>query len=330
MQSKIEKKEFNRNMMKKEKKQKKQIFQSQIRSPRIEGWKRVGKKLLFPHWFIKLVLVIVSVLALFYAFATPNPIPAVTYSGYTLSAYTLVAAVAEVPAIAKKVKGRLYANKYSNKYLTEPELRAMISLYTGVGINILYAVIKVAAGCYYKSYWLGGIGAYYMVLSLIRFGLVRGERFCSKKENEWEQRMYGLKCYRFCGWLTLLLNIVVSGLVIQLIWRNETYSYPGLLVFAFATFAFYSFIIAVINVAKYRKMENPVLSAAKMLSLACAMVSILALQTALLTEFSEAGQENFARIMNVITGSTVCFLIFVMAIWMICRANREIEKMKPM
>lgn len=309
-------------------KERKQFFSPEIWSPRIERWKYAGEKLLFPHWFIKVVLVILSALALFYAFATPNPMPSVTYLGYTLSAYTLVIVMAGVPTVVKKVRGKLYANKYSNKYLTEPELRARISLYTGVGINVAFAILKLAAGYYYKSYWLGGIGAYYMVLSLIRFGLVRGERFSFKYENEYEQRIYGLKCYRFCGWLTFLLNIVVSGLVIQLLWRNETYSYPGILIFAFAAFAFYSFIIAVINVAKYRKMINPVLSAAKMLSLACAMVSILSLQTALLTEFNEAGQENFARIMNSLTGTTVCILIFVMAIWMICRANKEIEKIE--
>ncbi len=295
---------------------------------KLEKWKKVGYKLLFPHWFIKLILVVVSIVALFYAFATPNPNAVITYLGYTVSAYALVVVVAGFPEIGKKVKGGLYANKYSNMYLTEPELRARISLYTGVVINIVFAILKVSAGIYYESYWLGGIGAYYLVLSLIRFGLVRGERFRTKKENEWEQRMYGLRRYRFCGWLMLLLNIVVSGLVIQLIWRNETYSYPGLLIFAFAAFAFYNFIMAVINVAKYRKMVNPVLSAAKMLSLACAMMSILALQTALLTEFGEAGQESFSRIMNAMTGSVVCLLIFGMAIWMIRRANKEMDKMK--
>ena len=291
-------------------------------------WKNIGKKLLFPHRFLKFLLVILSALAMYYAFGTENPDLTVSCAGYALSAYTLVVFSAGVPSIVKKIKGRLYANPYSNRYLTDRELRAKISLYAGVGINIVYAVLKIFAGFYYKSYWLGGIGIYYMVLSIIRFGLVRGEWFRLKKESPEEQRIYGLKCYRFCGQLTFLLNVAVSGLVVQLVWKNESYHYPGFLIFAMAAFAFYSLIMAVINAGRYRKMLNPVLSAAKMLSLACAMVSMLALQTAMLTEFSAVGQGNFARMMNTVTGGVVCFLIFAMAVWMIRRADREIEKMQ--
>lgn len=167
-----------------------------------------------------------------------------------------------------------------------------------------------------------------MVISLMRFALLRGERLGAKAENELEHRRYGLRCYRFCGLFMFLLNIAVSGLVIQLIWRNETYSYPGILIFAFAAYAFYSFIMAVVNVGRYRKLANPVFSAAKMLSLASAMVSILALQTAMLTEFSQVGQESFARNMNFITGSAVCLLIFGMAVWMIRRADKEMKKLE--
>ena len=64
-----------------------------------------------------------------------------------------------------------------------------------------------------------------------------------------------------------------------------------------------------------------------MLSLASAMVSMLALQTAMLTEFSGIEQEIFARNMNFVTGSAVCLLIFGMAVWMIYRADREMKKL---
>ncbi len=294
----------------------------------LDKWKRIGNAFLFPHVLVKIILIILSALSMYYAFGTENPDLVISCAGYAVSAYTLVVICAGVPAIVKKVKARLYKNKYCKQFLTDREHRAKISLYTGVGISIIFVCIKLVAGYYYKSYWLAGIGIYYMVISLMRFALLRGERLGAKAENELEHRMYGLKCYRICGLSMFLLNIAVSGLVIQLIWKNETYSYPGILIFAFAAYAFYSFIMAVINVGRYRKLVYPVFSAAKMLSLASAMVSILALQTALLTEFSEAGQENFARIMNSATGSVVCFMIFGMAVWMIRRADGEMKKLE--
>lgn len=293
----------------------------------LNKWKQIGRALLFPHILIKFILVILSALAMYYAFGTENPDLVISCAGYAVSAYTLIIVCAGIPVFVKRVKAKLYRNKYCKQFFTDRDLRTKISLYTGLGISTVFVCIKLAAGYYYKSYWLAGIGIYYLVISLIRFMLLRGERLGAKAEDEMTHRMYGLKCYRFCGLAMFLLNIAVSGLVIQLIWRNETYSYPGILIFAFAAYTFYSFIMAVVNVGRYRKMVNPVFSAAKMLSLASAMVSILALQTAMLTEFSGAGQESFARSMNFLTGSAVCLLIFGMAIWMIKRADREMEKL---
>ena len=224
-----------------------------------------------------------------------------------------------------RLKCKLYTNRYSGKYLSDATLRAEISMYAGLGISFFYAVFKFLAGIYYRSLWFGGLAIYYIILSTMRFGLIYRYRMSQKKhESAQEQRMFGLHSYRFCGVLMFLLNIAVGGLVGQLVWKNESYEYPGFLIYAFATYAFYSIIIAVSNMAKHRKLQTPILAAAKMLSFACALVSILATQTAMLTQFGD-GQENFARLMNFLSGSAVCLLIFGLAIWMVRRANVELR-----
>ena len=293
----------------------------------MKDWKKVCRCIFCRHWLMRFFLTILSTVLLIYAFAVPDANPVIVYSSYGISAYTLIIVIVGFPPIIRKIKAGLYANKYSSRYLSEPELRARISLYLGCAINIGYAIFKFTAGVYYKSVWLGAMAVYYIILSLIRFGLLKRERYSSKFEDDYEQRMYGLKSYRFCGCLMFLLNIAVSGLVIQLIWKNESYEYPGFLIYASAAYAFYCFITAVINAVKFRRMEKPVLSAAKMLSLACALMSILALQTAMLTQFGE-GQKLFERVMNSITGSVVCFMVFAMAVWMIHKANIEIKRME--
>lgn len=189
---------------------------------------------------------------------------------------------------------------------------------------MIYAVLKFLAGIYFRSVWIGAIAVYYIILCLIRFGLLKRQRSV-KKYSEEEQRRYGLKSYRFCGCLIFLLNVAVCALVVQMVWQNKSYSYPGFLIYAFAAYAFYCLIMAIRNMAKYKKLEQPILSAAKMLSFACALISILAMQTAMLTQFGN-GQENFARLMNSLTGGSVCLLIFGMGIWMVRRANRELQK----
>lgn len=292
----------------------------------MEKWKRIGKALLFPCWGITILLVIVSAFLLAYAFGYENPNPVITYASYLISAYALTIFVAKMPPVIKGIKAGLHRNKYSGRYLTDAYLRANISLYAGFGFNAVYAVLKFLAGMYFKSVWIGAVAVYYMILSVMRFGLLKKQRSIKKYDEE-KQRIHGLKSYRFCGCLMFLLNIAVTALVVQMIWQNKSYSYPGFLIYAFAAYAFYCLTMAIKNMIKYRKMEQPILSAAKMLSFACALISILSMQTAMLTEFGN-GQEDFARLMNSLTGGAVCFIVFAMAIWMIKKANNELRTVR--
>ena len=290
----------------------------------MEKWKKIGLQLLFPHWLLVILLVFISTVALIHIFLNGLTMSIIGYISYVVSFYALVIVVARIPRIIKYFKSGLYANKYSNRYLTDAELRNKISMYRGFAINAVYSILKLSASIYYKSIWLGGIAIYYIVVSVMRLWLLYRAQFGRKLDDSKEQRRKDIKSYRLCGYMTFLLNIAVSGLVVQLIWRNETYSYPGFMIYAMAAYVFYRVIVAVIDMAKYRKMNAPVLSAAKMLSFACALMSLLALQTAMLTEFG-TGEMMFNQIMNSLTGTVVCLLIFMMAIWMIKRANKELR-----
>ncbi|MEE1250063.1 MAG: hypothetical protein UHU19_12675 [Lachnospiraceae bacterium] len=79
------------------------------------------------------------------------------------------------------------------------------------------------------------------------------------------------------------------------------------------------------GVGKYRRYRRPLLSAAKVISLASAMVSVLSLETAMLSAFGEAEQVEFRQIMTGCTGAGVCVFILLMAVYMILRAKIEIS-----
>lgn len=290
-------------------------------------WIKISKRLLFPHKALIVLFVLMSIPLLIYSLGYEKANPVIVYASYLFSAYALTIFVVQLPPLIKWVKRGLYANYYSSRYLSEPLLRAKISLYAGLGINVLYAVFKFLAGWHYRSVWLGAIAVYYMILSIIRFGLVRRERFLAKQEESKEKRLHELRSYRFCGYLMLLLHMAVAGLVVQMIWQNKSYNYPGFMIYAFAAYSFYCFGVAIKNMVKYHKLEQPLLAAAKMISFACALTSILAMQTAMLTQFGN-GQEFFARLMNSLTGTAVCLTVFILSIRMVRRAGREIEKIK--
>lgn len=291
------------------------------------NWKSILKKKLYPHGALIIFLIILSTVSLIYSLAFKDANQIVAYVTYFVSAYTLTVAVIRTPPIIKKIKVMLYANRYSNMYLTDKELRVRISLYGGFAVNNIYAVYNFCSGLFFGSVWLVAIGVYYIILSVMRLGLVRKDRHRAEYNRKAEERLDGIISYIKCGKLMFLLNVAVTGFVVQMIWQNKSYSYPGFLIYASAAYAFFCLTTAIINMAKYRSLEKPVLSAAKMLSFSCALISLLSMQTAMLTQFGER-KAFFARLMNGLTGGTVCFLIFGMAVYMVRRGKKEIKKME--
>ena len=293
----------------------------------LEQWKKIAKVLFFPNNILTFFMVNISIVVLVYTLALNNTENIIAYVGYVFSAYTLTVVVLKMPPLIKKIKNGLYANKYSNTILTEAELRFRIGLYAGCAINIVYATLKFMAGVHFRSFWIGAVAIYYVVLGVTRFELIRREYYGKNRSNEREQKIHDLKIYRRCGCLMFLLNQTVMGLVIQMVQQNRSFTYPGSMIYAFAAYTFYCFGMAIFNMVKYRKLERPILSAAKMISFACALTSVLTLQTALLSEFGEE-QTDFIRTMNSLTGFAVCTAVFILAIYMIRRANKERKRME--
>ena len=109
--------------------------------------------------------------------------------------------------------------------------------------------------------------------------------------------------------------------------QNRGFSYPGVLIYAMAFYTFYITITAVINVIKFRKRGNPVLSAAKVISLTAALVSMLSLETAMLAQFGR-DEPEFRRIMLGASGGVVCIIILAMAIYMIVHSTKQLRQLK--
>ena len=105
---------------------------------------------------------------------------------------------------------------------------------------------------------------------------------------------------------------------------NSGFTYPGYIIYLSALYTFYTMITVVVNVVKFRKSGSPILSAAKILNFISAMMSILGLQTAMISRFSENG-DNYRKTMNAITGGFVyCIVIFVAVFMLICsRKNKK-------
>lgn len=253
------------------------------------------------------------------------------YLSYFASAYALMILGLGIPGIIRSVRHwidrhpltrKLRSIPLSRRYVEDVKFRTEVSLGFGFTINLLYIVMKLVSGVYYRSAWFIALAAYYTLLAVMRFLLL-----CRRKWPEGKIRLeLELRRYRLCGYVLLLMNLALSGIVAFMVRYDKGYEYPGTLIYAMAAYSFYAVIIAATNVIKFRRYESPMLSAAKAISLVAALVSILSLETAMLARFGSEDEPLFRKIMTGATGCGVCVIVLGMALFMIVKASKQLKQ----
>lgn len=291
----------------------------------MERMKRVLKKMIFPKSAVVIISVPVAAALLIYTFLYEEDYSPVAYVSYILSAYSLIIVCARFTRIPRGIfTAVLHRNPYIHRYLTDIPFKTHVSLYLSLGLNLLFVVMKMFYGVRYQSVWFGTLAVYYMMLAMMRFLLLRHVR----QNAIGKELISELRQYRLCGMILLLMNIALSGVVILVVKKNESFHYAGYLIYVVAMYAFYNIISAVRDVVKYRKFNSPVMSASKAVKLATALVSMLSLETAMLMQF-DAGKNPpaFRRVMTAATGGCVCMIVLVIAVFMIVQSTKQLKKL---
>lgn len=287
----------------------------------MKDWKQIGKRLLFPGRAVLLAGVPLAAALLAYAFAVEGGEGIVSYVAFAFSSYMTVAVCACMPRLVREAIALAHRIPWLHRYMTDDHVRMHVSLYLSLGLNMLYAVMKLIMGAYYRSAWFGTLGVYYALLTAMRFMLMGYVR----RNVPGRAMASELKHFRLCGAVLIPMTIALTGVVILVIDRNEGFQYAGYLIYVAAMYAFYKVISAVVNLVKYRRYQSPVMSATKGVSLAAALVSVFALETAMLSQFGQERDPLFRRIMTTATGAGICAFILSMAAVMIIHATRRLK-----
>ena len=125
-----------------------------------------------------------------------------------------------------------------------------------------------------------------------------------------------------CMYMDCLPAGLVGGMIALMVRANASFSYPGTIIYASALYTFYTMALAIVNLVKYRRLGSPILSAATVQNLVSAMMSILGLQTAMISQF-DPGNEAFRKTMNTMTGSVVYGVVILIALWMLRHGGKE-------
>lgn len=286
------------------------------------------QKLLHPSKWVLIFVPPLSFAALIFIFATQTTRSASAYMIYCMSAYSLTIWLAALPRLIKEMKTAIMTSRFMRKvssskitgrYLNDLAFRGNVSIYQGMAVNAFYVVFRIVAGIRYASVWFISMAVYHLVLGGLWAYLVVCYR---RRDPELERR-----CYHTTAWLLFLLNIPMGGMIVLMVRTNSAFSYPGSIIYLSALYTFYTMVTSVLNLVKFRKLGSPILSAAKVLNFIAAMMSILGLQTAMISRFSENG-ESYRKMMNAITGGFVYGIVILNAVIMLLHSRKTRKKVE--
>lgn len=287
-------------------------------------WKKLGLNLLYPHLAVIICLLPISVAFLVYSLIYLGTESIVAIISYLLSFYVLLVICFRIPRMIDYFKKLKSQNKYIKRWFSDVHLRMNVSVYGALVFNLAFAIFQLGLGFYHKSFWFYSMFVYYLMLGVIRFYLVK--HLSKYKANE--KADLEIKKYLICGVLLLVMNLALAVIIFFIVYFNKTFYHHMITTIAMAAFTFSTFIIAIINLVRYKKYKSPVYSAVKIVSFIAGCVSMLTLETTMLTTFGESAGSNFSQLMLSLTGAVVSVLSIVMAIRMIVKGTRWLKEIK--
>ena len=272
-----------------------------------------------------ILLFIVSIVLLILSFLIFDSASVGAIISYVVSAYTLTVWCFRIPEIITVVKKFKESNRFISKWQSDERFRINVSLFSTFALNIIFAVFQLVLGIDHGSFWYYSLAAYYACLACLRISLFKytGSRLAGE-----DMRTELIK-YRICGWVFLFMNLAITLITFFMIYFGRTFIHHEITTIAIAAYTFIAVPIAIVNAVKYKKYNSPVYSAARAISLAAAAVSILTLESTMLTTFG--GEDLTAksrRLMLALTGAAVSAFIIGMAIYIIYTSTKKLRQLK--
>lgn len=204
---------------------------------------------------------------------------------------------------------------------------AAISMVVGI-VHVAYAGVNVVIGLITRSMWTFSVGAFMALLNAGKSYVASGAITGGALKGEKGESTLSLKRCRNAGIGLTLLNLAMSGTVIQLVIHGPGYATPGALVYAYAAYALVQITVAIVNQVRVRHDERLVMTGVRMFNLAGALMSLFALLAAVLSRISwdSLPAQVTRKAVETLAGSLVCLIMVAMGILLARAAVARLRK----
>lgn len=194
-------------------------------------------------------------------------------------------------------------------------------------VSFGFAIFNGVLGIILHSIWYGAMSGYYIILGLIRMGLMLLSNKAKKQNNEEQKIRYKkLIIFRNCGIAIFILAIAMSIAVTKRLTNGNAEKYAEIMAITYAVYTFYKITLSIINIFKAKNYQDPIVQSLRNINLADALMSLFALQITLVTAFSEDGFGNAT--LNNITGIVVCIAVFMIGVGMVVIGQKRLNENK--
>jgi len=188
--------------------------------------------------------------------------------------------------------------------------RTLKFAFCSLAFNIVFSAYHLVFGFTARSWWLLTLGVYYLILSIVRFFVLK------VKKNQ-------RAASRFTGIMLMVLSLPLAGTVILSVVRDRGYKYHMIVMIAIAVYAFTKITLATVNFVGSRRQASVKVVTLRNISFADAFVSIFALQRSMLVSF-EGMTPSEIQIFNAVLGSAVCVIVFLLGLRLVRNKKSQV------
>lgn len=210
--------------------------------------------------------------------------------------------------------------------LLDPEKSTVLFSLLVSFMNLAVAAVKLVMSVLLHSVWFMIVACYYTVLVAARLMILYQYRKTGKSLRGEKRLRYEWIIYRNSGIVLLLLAFLLQMAVLLIVRGEGGYVYPGFFIYMMSAFTLYKVVVASIHRRRALQINSPALNAIRQIGFVDALMSILALQTALFAAFGTPGKGVFEIRMNLLTGGVVCLTAAVIGVCMIGRWYRSAKR----
>ncbi len=275
-------------------------------------------------WTVALLTVIVSLI-----FVLIEYMGVLSYVVYALAAcslaYTVYTVVRFLPRIKGGVQAKLKSRAFTKKLTENYSFRTLVFAGCSFLINLGFVLFNTVFAILTGNAWYGCLAGYYFLLSLLRGGVFwAGRRAKIYGEKEGDYRLRQLKNYGWCGVALFVLDMAMAVAVTFMVRDQKPTKYTEIMAIVFAVYSCYKITLAIWNIFKAKKTQDPQIQSFRNIGLVDAAISLLSLQVSLISTFSSEGGNML--LLNAITGAFVCLLTMGVGILMIVQASKKIKE----